>query len=651
MDAEQFYESGIVKAKSGDYSGALLDLNQAIEIAPSSEIYDFRAYVLECLGDRQGSLKDLSRAIELNPSFAVAYSNRGILKFNIGDFHGAINDYDRAIALKPDFSNAYTNRGNANRVLANIHEAIDDHTHAIRYNPEHADAHLNRAVSQADLGNWQSAITDLKKAINLFKRQNRYDAQQQAEKILYEITGVKARKIILAGIFVFIACITTFLLSSTPQFRGFVFYLLGVAFYFFLVILIAIRITPLANSLLCFAVSIDNKLLAKILLFTKVNPNTKGKSGIVPLHLVKSRSMAQNLIVKGARVDATVLNHLTPLHFAAIQGKQYIAALLIEQGANIDETDQLARTPLHYAVSCGHYDTSQFFIAHGADINSRDGNGATPLHFAAFYDQFFLAQLLISRGADVSAINNEGKTPLHEVKSKGVASLLIDSGANVNASKIQAASDQYFYHTDGSLYRSYSYSFGNQVNTDPSQGATPLHYAVESNNYELVELFSHRGANLNASDIKGKTALHKVESVEIAKFLIENGADINARDDSDCTPLHCASGVALDPSMMDNLIAAMTPSSLIPKSQNNQKDRKSIVSLLIEIGADINIVDNEGQSPVFYAVIGRDLDVVKLLIRHGSDISITDNSGKNVLLVAEESKQPKIVSFLRQYIK
>ena len=42
MDAEQFYESGIVKAKSGDYSGALLDLNQAIEIAPSPEIYDFR---------------------------------------------------------------------------------------------------------------------------------------------------------------------------------------------------------------------------------------------------------------------------------------------------------------------------------------------------------------------------------------------------------------------------------------------------------------------------------------------------------------------------------------------------------------------------------------------------------------------------------
>lgn len=652
MNSEQLYKRGINKAQSSDFSGALLDLNQAIEIDPRSEFYDYRSYVLDTLGDQTGALKDLDHAIKLNPSFAMAYSNRGIIKFNIGNFHGAINDYDRALALKPDFSNAYTNRGNAKRVIGNIYEAIDDHTLAIRYNPEHSDAHLNRALSNADIGNWENAIKDLKKSISLFKIQKRYNSQKQAESILYEIIGsrqgsVTLNPVLVRTISISLACIFVFLIIYNSQFIESAFYLLGKLFIIFIIAFIIIRLTPLAHSILCFLVSKDNELFTEIFLLTKVNPNTKGKDGIAPLHLVKSRNMANKLVRKGAKVDAVGLNNLTSLHYAAMNGRTYVTALLVEQGANINETDQLARTPLHYAVSCGYFNTASFLLAHGADINSRDGNGASPLHFAVFYDQLLLTQFLISRGADVNIINNEGKIPLHEVKSKKMANLLINCGADVNSSKGLAASDQYFYHTNGSLYRSYSYDFGNQANVDFSQGATPLHYATESNSYDLVELFIERGANLNTTDKQGKTSLHKVKSIKVAKLLVKHGADINAKDNSGCNPIHNASGGTFDPKVMNDIVSAIFPPSLTSKTQSEQIDRKSIVSFLLEAGADINAKDNEGRSPIFYAIIGRELEVIELLINHGADLSINDNSGKSVLAIAEEINQSKIVKLLK----
>ena len=57
--------------------------------------------------------------------------------------------------------------------------------------------------------------------------------------------------------------------------------------------------------------------------------------------------------------------------------------------------------------------------------------------------------------------------------------------------------------------------------------------AAESGNLELVKMFASSGANINARDSFGATALMKAclqEQLELVRLLLDFGADVNIRD-------------------------------------------------------------------------------------------------------------------------
>ena len=57
------------------------------------------------------SIEDYTRAIELDSSYAPAYYNRGISKYELKDSDGAFKDFNKAIKLDSNFASAYNNRG------------------------------------------------------------------------------------------------------------------------------------------------------------------------------------------------------------------------------------------------------------------------------------------------------------------------------------------------------------------------------------------------------------------------------------------------------------------------------------------------------------------------------------------------------------
>jgi tetratricopeptide (TPR) repeat protein len=75
--AEEYFDSGFVKAKIADYYGAI---------------------------------SDFTIAIELNPNYTNAYYNRGLSKAKLEDYKAAIVDYNKAIELKPNLGIVYNNR-------------------------------------------------------------------------------------------------------------------------------------------------------------------------------------------------------------------------------------------------------------------------------------------------------------------------------------------------------------------------------------------------------------------------------------------------------------------------------------------------------------------------------------------------------------
>ncbi|RPA77952.1 ankyrin, partial [Ascobolus immersus RN42] len=67
-----------------------------------------------------------------------------------------------------------------------------------------------------------------------------------------------------------------------------------------------------------------------------------------------------------------------------------------------------------------------------------------------------------------------------------------------------------------------------------------LHICAALNRVKVAGILLKSGADVNAANYKGTTALHYASTPEIAKLLIDAGANVNARNEDGETPLHFA---------------------------------------------------------------------------------------------------------------
>ncbi|KAJ8683287.1 hypothetical protein QAD02_019079 [Eretmocerus hayati] len=128
----------------------------------------------------------------------------------------------------------------------------------------------------------------------------------------------------------------------------------------------------------------------------------------------------------------------------------------------------------------------------------------------------------------------------------------------------------------------------NFVNCRDDAGRTPLHsiflqHSAQTNDeIYVIRLLIENGANVNARDCELQTPLHflsdDVES-EAVKHLIKNGADVNAQNLYGETPLHSSFAFQAERSVIDSRL-----------------NDPEVISLFLENGADINIVDERGRT-------------------------------------------------------
>lgn len=130
----------------------------------------------------------------------------------------------------------------------------------------------------------------------------------------------------------------------------------------------------------------------------------------------------------------------TPLHWAAITGKEDFLSLLLTrpQGprANVHACNHRRKTALHLAAESGHLETCRLLLDYGANVMAKSDGAWTPLHNAAEKGHSSVVQMLLTKGANINATTSSGMTALHWASHNGhlatVETLVNDSRAHLN---------------------------------------------------------------------------------------------------------------------------------------------------------------------------------------------------------------------------
>ena len=168
MIEKEYIKQGLLKAKVGDFKGAIHEYTRVIKMNPNiAEAYTYRCGAHCELGDYTSALEDSNKAIMLNPDDSMAYTNRGGIQLTLGNYRAAIDDCTKAIGIDPKTVLAYVNRGSAKGELGEYKEAIDDYARVIQLAPAMTLAYVRRGNMKMCSGDYTGAAADWERAIEL----------------------------------------------------------------------------------------------------------------------------------------------------------------------------------------------------------------------------------------------------------------------------------------------------------------------------------------------------------------------------------------------------------------------------------------------------------------------------------------------------
>lgn len=304
----------------------------------------------------------------------------------------------------------------------------------------------------------------------------------------------------------------------------------------------------------------------------------------------------------------------TLLYLAAKEGYtpavDFICKRLKSVPAKLEIGDEDGCTPLYIASQNNKLAVLNILLASGANPESVYQHGVTPIYVAAMNGNVDIVLALLNKGVDVDAACSQGSTPLYVAAQYGwlaVVDVLLDHGANVNAFYKQIFTPLYiasFYGCAGVVNR--LLKAGAMIESYVDDCPPPLYIASKNGHAAVVKLLLEAGANpsaqyfarssLYAAVCNGRDKVVAV-MVDFLKTAMMNAGHINAM-------LNFSS---LDGQMSLHVAA--------------RKGFIRIANSLIEGGADINALCNEGFRPIHLAAIKQHFRLVKLFLKNDALVS------------------------------
>ncbi|XXH00620.1 hypothetical protein Hte_006968 [Hypoxylon texense] len=358
------------------------------------------------------------------------------------------------------------------------------------------------------------------------------------------------------------------------------------------------------------------------------NPNLKAvenqdKPGWSPLAFAISNKYVDcaRALING-NADPNIVGYGgTPIQYAASKGLLETCEMLLERRADIFH--QSIKPPiLIYAMIRGvpgsRLEIIRLLVDKGARVNAEDASGNTTLMWACWSDdprKSSIVEYLLEQGADVNCYNHTGVRPVHIAISMGDESLL-------------------------SLLLRQKHIDLNVLDPDND---TPLKLAIRARHASMVKMLLEKGADPNFRPKGGDPALLEAVEVyqaEVVSLLIQYKAQIDPpdelRNDKQWEPMECA--VARGFSNIIRILgeggADVNRRFSDGRTLVHRGLDKSGLGALLEFRPNLDVKDNDGDTPLHAVDIDTPMENVKLLVRAGANINITNNRGATPLIKA-----------------
>jgi len=258
---------------------------------------------------------------------------------------------------------------------------------------------------------------------------------------------------------------------------------------------------------------------------------------------------------------------------------------LLDAGANIDQPNPDGVTPLMVAIDNFRFDTARLLLDQGANAHTWDWWGRTPLYVAV----------------DMSSYNGRAPRPAASAETSGtdIVRLLLTAGVNPNS--------QLNMHRPGRGGNTSRF-----VDDLLTTGATPLLRAAIGHDVAAVRLLLEHGALVDLPNVMGVTPLMGAAGMGVSprdRRLNVDG-DVQAR-------------------------AIATLELLLAAGADVNARVTDIESRTARIARISSMTERQGQTALFGAVKFGWAHVVELLLAHGADVNVVDALGKTPLDAAQ----------------
>jgi uncharacterized protein len=370
----------------------------------------------------------------------------------------------------------------------------------------------------------------------------------------------------------------------------------------------------------------DDVETAALLVQAGANVNTANRYGVPPLAqacLNGSAAMVNLLLQAGADANATLKGGETVLMQAARSGNLEVVKALLARGAQPDARERLGQTALMWAAAEGHTAVVHALLAAGASLNATVDSGFPPFFFAVREGHLETVRALLAAGADPKALieppppSQPGRRP--PARRPGLSPLLLA----VQNGHFELAIDLVDAGADP-----------NDVRT----GFTPLHILAGV----------RKPDSSDGSDPAPPTGAGRLSSPAFVRELVKRGADVNFR---------LPKGAPKQPATSSDIRSEGATPFLFAADRSDVP----LMRLLLQLGADPHIPNVDGTTPLLAAAgVGTNepqeeageeseaLEAVKLLLDLGADINTVDRNGDTAMHGAAYNISPLVVQLLAE---